>query len=364
MIVPERSNRIRKFTVPTWYLRAGIVIGALLVLTGIFVFFDYLHVMSQVAENKQLRVENRTLRSDIQTAKNKLESLDQSVARLKSFAHKLRIITNLDQPGSQKILQAPNGSSDGNDAGGKPGAGGKNPMVPYNGGGMGEPSGEDSGMIQEPGKPQSEYVPPPVSNDSMDGQLEVQRSLTVLGELGQQFYEESLVNQVAQLTEASIKLNEITRIEEKNFAALQENLQDRVIRLLSTPSLMPAQGWISSEFGYRYNPFSGVRTFHAGLDIANNYGTSIFAPADGTVTTAGEMGGFGQVVRISHGYNIVTKYGHTARILVRAGQKVTRGQKIATMGSSGRSTGPHLHYQVEVSGRPVNPRLFILEDTF
>lgn len=355
MIVPERSNRIQKFTMPTWYLRAGVVIAALLTLIGIFVFFDYLHVMSQVAENKQLRVENRTLRSDIQSAKNQLESLDQSVARLKSFAHKLRIISNLDQPGNQKILQAP-----------VPGAEGKVNRAIVPGGVRDLPeSSEDSGMIQEPGTPQSEYVPPPAPGDSnMDAQLETQRSLTVLGELGQKFYSESLLTQVAQIADASTKLNQITRGEEKNFADLQEHLQDRVIRLLSTPSIMPAQGWISSEFGYRYNPFSGSRTFHAGLDIANNIGTNIYAPADGFVTSAGIMGGFGQVVRISHGYNIVTKYGHNSRLLVKPGQKVTRGQLIAQMGSSGRSTGPHLHYQVEINGRPVNPRLFILEDTF
>src|SRR5581483_4918615 len=104
-------------------------------------------------------------------------------------------------------------------------------------------------------------------------QLEHQRSLTLLGELGQKFYSDTLVEQVAEIAKGAAHLNEITRAEEQNFAALQEYLQDRVTRLLSTPSLMPAQGWISSEFGYRFNPYSGVRTFHAGLDIANRYGT-------------------------------------------------------------------------------------------
>ncbi len=341
MIVPERSDKIRKFTLPAWYLRAGLVLTALMLLVGLFIFFDYLHVMSQVAENKSLRVENQRLQSEIQSAKTKLESLDQSVGRLKSFAHKLRVISNLDNPGSQKILQSPSG--------------------PVNSPKGSVDEGEDSGVIREPGEPQAEYIP---DKEDIHARLEQQRTQTVMGELGQSFYTESLIEQVSQINHATVQLNQMTREEEKNFADLQEHLQDRVARLLSTPSTMPAQGYISSEFGYRHNPFSGVRTFHAGIDLANNYGTLIYAPADGLVTLAGNLGGFGLVVRIDHGYNVVTKYGHNSKVLVKPGQRVRRGDRIAAMGSSGRSTGPHLHYQVEVTGRPVNPRLFILEDTF
>lgn len=345
MIVPERSDKIRKFTLPAWYLRAGVVLAALLLLVGLFIFFDYLHVLSQVAENKSLRVENQRLQSEIQSAKTKLEALDQSVGRLKSFAHKLRVISNLDTPGSQKILQGPI------------------PTLPQSSPGRGgaSPDGEDSGVIREPGEPQTEYVP---ERDDMHARLEQQRTQTVLGELGQSFYTETLVDQVNQISLAAAKLNDMTRSEEKNFADLQEHLQDRAARIVSTPSIMPAPGYISSEFGYRSNPYSGMKTFHAGIDIANNYGVGIVAPADGLVTLTGTLGGFGLVVKIDHGYNVVTKYGHNSRILVKPGQRVRRGDRIAEMGSSGRSTGPHLHYQVEVAGRPVNPRLFILEDTF
>jgi len=347
MVVPESSERVRKFTLPVWYLKGGAIAAFILLIIGLFIFFDYLHVLSQVAENKRLQTENRQLASELQTSKVKLEALDQSVSRLKSFAHKLRVISNLDQPGAQKLLSAPIPGE------GTPGT--------KSGSGTGF---EDSGMIEEPGtggKPSSEYVPP---SDDIHAQLEYQRSLTVLGELGQSFSSKNLVERARQISKAADTLNNFSVREEKLYADLQEQVQDRVTRLLSTPSSLPAQGWISSEFGYRMNPFSGSKTFHAGIDVANVPATSVVAPADGVVTNTGIMGGFGLVVRLDHGYGLVTKYGHNSRILVKPGQRVKRGDRLAEMGSSGRSTGTHLHYQVEVRGRPVNPRLFILEDVF
>ncbi len=330
MLVPEKSDRIRRFTLPTLYLRVLSAAAAVLCLLGIFVFFDYLHVLSQVAENKKLRLENHLLRSDIQNAKTKLESLDQSVTRLRSFANKLRVISNLGNPASQKMLD-------------------QIPDLPAGPAGRpGEPN-EDNGSIEEPDR---------------HSQLEEQRSRTALGELDQDFASEDLALEVEAIGEAAEKLVEVAKTEEANLAAIQENMQDQVIRLMSTPSIYPTSGYISSEFGYRFNPFSGVKTFHAGIDFANRSGTPIHAPADGLVTHVGSQGGFGLIVRIDHGYGIVSKYGHNSRSSVKAGERVRRGDKIAEMGSSGRSTGPHLHYQIEVNGKAVNPRLFMLEDTF
>jgi len=333
MVVPEKSDRIRKFTVPAIYLKALAGLGAVLCFLGILLVFDYLHVLGEVSENKKLRLENHVLRTDIQSAKTKLEALDQSVTRLKSFANKLRVISNLDTPGSQRMLQ-------------------QIPNLPNGQPGAGQPAGqdsEDSGRIEDPDR---------------HSQLEKLRDATVLGELGQSFEGESLLDEVHRVSEGAARLREVAEDEERNLADLQENIQERLQRLLSTPSILPALGWVSSEFGYRFNPFSGVKTFHAGIDVANHTGTPVHAPADGVVTHVGSQGGFGQIVRIDHGYGIVTKYGHNSRILAKQGQRVKRGDKISEMGSSGRSTGPHLHYQIEVNGRPVNPKLFILEAAF
>jgi murein DD-endopeptidase MepM/ murein hydrolase activator NlpD len=361
MIVPERSDRVRKFTLPTLYLRLGGAVGIILFILGIFIFFDYMHVLSQIAENKKLRAENSNLREDVQSAKGKLDDLDRSVARIKTFAQQLRLLGNIDSPQSGQLLQAPD--------------------IP-NKSGNGIPpilqDTEDSGTIEDPDAPQKSsqvipnFSPMPqeqaqgdYSNAEMNAQPEhaprLTNRLVINGEFTAEYGSANLLDQVELISDATIRLQEFAESEEQNLADLYEYFQDRADKLQATPSILPTRGYISSHFGYRYNPFSQTRSFHAGLDIANSIGTPIYAPANGTVTYIGQLGGFGNVVRIDHGYNIVTKYGHNSRILVKKGEKVSRGDRIAEMGNSGRSTGPHLHYQVEIKGKPVNPKFFFFE---
>jgi murein DD-endopeptidase MepM/ murein hydrolase activator NlpD len=131
-------------------------------------------------------------------------------------------------------------------------------------------------------------------------------------------------------------------------------------RLACTPSIRPAKGWISSQFGYRTSPFTGRREFHSGIDIANNHGTSIIATADGVVSFVGKKHLLGNLVVIDHGHGLVTRFAHLDDALVKRGEKVKRGAVIAKMGNTGRSTGPHLHYEVRLNGLPVNPVQYIL----
>jgi murein DD-endopeptidase MepM/ murein hydrolase activator NlpD len=132
------------------------------------------------------------------------------------------------------------------------------------------------------------------------------------------------------------------------------------IKLASTPSGWPVRGYITDGFGNRRNPFGGASyENHAGLDIATNYGTAIEATADGRVIFAGMYGGYGNVVVIDHGYGVTTRYGHMSQINVKMGQAVTRGKMIGAVGSTGRSTAPHCHYEVRLHDRPVNPLNYI-----
>ena len=119
----------------------------------------------------------------------------------------------------------------------------------------------------------------------------------------------------------------------------------------TTPSIWPAAGFVSSPYGLRFN---GTE-FHQGIDIAADMGTPIVATADGVVTAAGWNGGYGNMVDVDHGGGIVTRYGHASAVAVTVGQQVRRGEVIAYVGSTGRSTGPHVHYEVRVNGAPVNP---------
>jgi murein DD-endopeptidase MepM/ murein hydrolase activator NlpD len=157
-----------------------------------------------------------------------------------------------------------------------------------------------------------------------------------------------------QLEEASI-------VQKRAFSELHDYLQDQRSLLASTPAVSPTTGWVSSGFGYRISPFTGHREFHRGMDIATRAGTIIVAPADGVVTFTGIKGGLGKMMVIDHGYGKVTRYGHLSDWKVKAGKKVKRGDTIALVGNTGRSTAPHLHYEVHVNGIPVNPAKYILD---
>jgi murein DD-endopeptidase MepM/ murein hydrolase activator NlpD len=138
------------------------------------------------------------------------------------------------------------------------------------------------------------------------------------------------------------------------------SLERQKSMLDSTPSVWPVKGWISSPFGYRQSPFTGEREFHSGLDICSKMDSPIEAPADGKVASIEFDDGHGKILVINHGYGLVTRYAHLDRALVKKGQSVKRGQDIALLGNTGRSTGPHLHYEVLLNGVPVNPLRYIL----
>ena len=142
---------------------------------------------------------------------------------------------------------------------------------------------------------------------------------------------------------------------------LLEELDVKGQKLASMPSVWPARGWLTSGFGSRISPFTGRRQHHAGIDIAAAEGTAIISPARGRVHFVGRKGAMGNTLIVDHGFGVKTLYGHTAEIHVKPGEEVVRGQKIASIGSTGRSTGPHLHYVVEVAGQPRNPLDYIFD---
>jgi murein DD-endopeptidase MepM/ murein hydrolase activator NlpD len=131
------------------------------------------------------------------------------------------------------------------------------------------------------------------------------------------------------------------------------------VRMAEAPNLWPVEGRITGSFGERTDPFNGEGAFHRGIDISTGFGTRILAPADGVVIFAGEESGYGRLIEISHGHDITTRYGHLSVFAVTNGEHVTRGQVIGYVGISGRSTGPHLHYEVWVHNSPVNPYKYL-----
>ena len=156
-------------------------------------------------------------------------------------------------------------------------------------------------------------------------------------------------------------LSESVRLEEVRQQDLLRALRENRDALASMPSIWPVVGFISSSFGGRSSPFGGGGQFHKGLDISNRMGTPVLAPAQGAVILAARDGAYGNSVEINHGGGIVTKYGHMQHWAVQPGQWVKRGEIIGYIGMSGRTTGPHLHYEVRLNGVPVNPMRYILE---
>jgi murein DD-endopeptidase MepM/ murein hydrolase activator NlpD len=167
----------------------------------------------------------------------------------------------------------------------------------------------------------------------------------------------------AQIPDLSNMLEAMERkvdLRDAQLAALENVILARDLKAQIRPEGRPVtKGFVSSFFGERQDPFTGHQAFHKGVDFAGAAGSEVVAVAAGIVTWAGKRAGYGALVEISHGDGYITRYGHNQRNLVTVGQTVTRGEPIALMGSSGRSTGPHVHFEVLRNGRQVNPATFI-----
>ena len=156
------------------------------------------------------------------------------------------------------------------------------------------------------------------------------------------------------------QLNVEARLEEVRQQEIMHTLRNNKSILEATPSIWPTSGWVTSGFAWRTSPFTGKREFHKGIDISAPRGTPIYAPARGNVTFSGRDGSYGLSIRLKHNSSLSTRFAHLHRIAIKSGQTVTRGELIGYVGNTGRSTGPHLHYEVRLNGVPVNPKRYIL----
>ncbi len=155
------------------------------------------------------------------------------------------------------------------------------------------------------------------------------------------------------------RLSETIMQEGENLRALDRLMARAGKALAALPSRWPVRGAVNSEFGMRQSPWTKAPEFHAGLDISANRGTAVHAPAAGTVVFAGTQPEYGTAVIVDHGQEIKSLYGHLSQVAVQPGQKVERGALLAYSGNTGRSSGPHLHYEILVKGRAVNPRAYL-----
>jgi len=170
----------------------------------------------------------------------------------------------------------------------------------------------------------------------------------------------------SQALAARVDMDQLTRranILVRSIGEAYDSLSSHRARYAATPSIMPTKGWLTSAFAReRVHPILHLARPHEGIDVSAPMGAEIEAPAAGIVTKVDWVEGYGNMLTVDHGYGLVTRYAHCSKILVVRGQRVKRGQRIALVGSTGLSTGPHLHYEVWVNGKPVNPAKYVLPD--
>ena len=166
--------------------------------------------------------------------------------------------------------------------------------------------------------------------------------------------------ELSELVEEMETLSRVIEDREIKLNILEELIMNRDLQKEVHPSGQPVKGgWVSSTYGERHDPFTGKKTFHDGVDIVGKRGAKVVAVGSGIVTFSGTKPGYGKLVKIHHGNGFVTIYAHNSKLMAQVGDYVTKGQQIAAVGSTGRSTGPHLHFEVQLNGKTVNPRSYL-----
>jgi murein DD-endopeptidase MepM/ murein hydrolase activator NlpD len=200
----------------------------------------------------------------------------------------------------------------------------------------------------------------PIPDSARAKMMEKQQEERLIASLTDRELNTSLINQIKNLSSRLFA-------QSKSFASIEDMVKNKEALLAATPAIQPVSNKdlsrLASGFGYRIDPVYKTTKFHAGLDFAAPQGSPVYATADGVVTLAGNVGnGFGNHVVINHGFSYETLYGHMVRVKVRGGQKVRRGEVIGWVGSTGKSTGPHLHYEVHKNGVDLNPIYYFYND--
>ena len=329
MVIPDEASAVRRYQVSRRLLRyapwAAVVFAVLVIAGGV----DYVRLRLNAVDVEQLREKTAEQRGELDDLAGGLASLEEEFGRLWEFERKVRVIADL--PGAMVEAEIPEGSV-------------------ALGGGLEEPtSSKPDSATEASGDRESSARGGQGGVESLEPPLHRGASLELDG------------GALAGTRDGIRRLAIRAGTQTLSFQELVEGLEGKRHRLASTPSIWPTDGWVTSGYGYRISPFTGRRAFHSGIDIASDFGTPIVAPARGRVVFVGRKGPLGKTLKIDHGFGLRTFYGHAAEILVERGQEVERGERVASVGSTGRSTGPHLHYSVEVNGRSVNPRNYIFE---
>lgn len=324
-LLTNDEKQTRKVTLPMSYFKFGVFLVAFALVTLFAGFIDYFGLLAQSVENRKLKIENVNLQKKFQVVEGKLDSLQSGLDRVGSMTNKLRLITDTHLKDRAERLSFPSQI---------------NPAADTAKGKQAERMSTEEFIEQDANISTENPV------NAFKGELASERSS-------------------ANYTTLLIKIDEAVKdsmLKEQSVVELWDALSDSQSILAATPSIKPTRGPVGSRFGYRIDPINGKTKMHAGLDIVASPGTLVRAPADGVVSFAGWDDQYGKLVSIDHGYGVLTRFAHNSQIFVQVGQKVSKYDVISASGSTGRSTGPHLHYEVRVNGIPVDPTNYILDE--
>lgn len=317
-----------RFSFSRKLLRRLVVCIGLLVVADLAVVSHYVVRTGEVWELASFRSEAMSARQQTAAFTTAIDDLKKRIGAMNEVNQRLRVMLGIEVPKSGDMV---------------------------NGRG-----GEEVPIFEEEGA-----VPSSSGNSSM-GSVPDNSSKDVIEETNQHSAvgiepSKSHLEAVASIKDGLDWLERATTAQERLLGELAEAAEQRSTRWASTPSIWPVKGWVTSGFGPRISPFTEKPAWHDGLDIGAAPNTPVHAPAQGRITSTGYDPKLGNMVRVDHGYGVETLYGHLAKAVVKEGQRVERGDVIALVGSSGLSTGPHLHYMVKVNGQALDPRKYILE---
>lgn len=310
LIFSQKAAEVKRFILSPLVLKIGAAVLGLLIVVSAVILYDYVIYKQKVIELKSLRAETESQQEEIRSFLEKITILEEQLDKLKEMEKQvekdLKEVTDLKK---EK----------------------KNPLAPTH-----------------------------RKSSNIKREIELARKVSAPPEERASLLEQERPRLVNRLQLDLLELQKKAFLREQNLKELQEFLQTQKSILLSTPSLWPVMGRVSSTFGEpRLSSSSGGVRPHKGLDICVAPGTPIVATADGVVSFSGSESEYGRLICIEHGHGFSTAYGHLQKVQVQAGDKVTKGQVIGTVGLSGNSTGPHVHYEVRMYNSPVNPSRFL-----
>ncbi len=309
MVVPEKGRRFA-FSFSPVNFKVGFLSAAFFALLAGYFTIDYFNLRMQRSYYQKIQKENKIIKSEALLLTQNLEGVKKSLGRVQDYAQKITEIVNV-----------------------------KLNTIKFKTG-IGPLTKEEAKVAKEMAK----------SSDIQEPSYPLGLNVDKL----------AFKPVFSKLSEIQLASNH----QAHELQQLLSSLSQKKSLLSSIPTITPAKGWVASGFGERISPFTGAVTRHRGVDIAAPAGTPIYATADGVVIFSGVKPDFGNLVVIAHYENgITTKYGHCAQNFVYTGQRISRGEQIASIGMSGNTTGPHVHYEVWVDGHPQNPFKFILDNT-